>query len=690
MNYCEANNILSEEQNGFRPDRSCVDNIYILSELIQTRNAEKLKTFLCFIDLKKAYDVVFREGLWKQLYNCGIKGKILNILMNLYKDTKSTVKINNQYSEFFNIARGVRQGCVLSPLLFSIFIDGLVKEIKKLNAGINIDYMNLSLLLYADDIVLISDNADKLQLMLKTIYEYSYKWRFEINMKPDKTAIMMFNCDTVDKQIQFKTGNNLIFITNHYCYLGVDIYSPWSWNKMKERCVMKARKNMYIIWGMGIKAGITSINTSETIYKALVRTQLEYAAQVWGAVVNEWKAGEQVQSDMGKLILHCPTNINAEVISGELGWESIKDRHILLRLRWWAKLLTMKQSRWPFIIYQYARNKYLQSLDQCVYLQDKHIINWCSDTHTCMINIGIHQDWDRDQIENRVNFISVMEKQLQENMQSNWKSIILHKSKLRTYRLIKDNVCKELYLDNSVTPIKSKLNKELLIGTYIMTMLRSGTNELAIEIDRRNLTPINKRFCRYCKANHIVINEHQMNMFNLPCNRKVVIDNNYREYGDANIYGNVEVNSIPIEDEFHFILDCKAYAEQRQLLYEQILSISNKKVDLYSMASRVQRMKIILGNTNIYKQLSIYLSKEIIMKIIDKCKLFCFHCMKIRNNFNYKSINEQNNVSTCMEESDYNNINNDNFNNINDVDVINDYDIDINEYMNEIENIICS
>jgi len=64
--------------------------------------------------------------------------------------------------------------------------------------------------------------------------------------------------------------------------------------------------------------------------------------------------------------------------------------------------------------------------------------------------------------------------------------------------------------------------------------------------------------------------------------------------------------------------------------------------------------------------------------------------MKIRNNFNYKSINEQNNVSTCMEESDYNNINNDNFNNINDVDVINDYDIDINEYMNEIENIICS
>ena len=275
-------------------------------------------------------------------------------------------------------------------------------------------------------------------------------------------------------------------------------------------------------------------------------------------------------------------------------------------------------------------------------------------------------------------------------MQSNWKSIILHKSKLRTYRLIKDNVCKELYLDNSVTPIKSKLNKELLIGTYIMTMLRSGTNELAIEIDRRNLTPINKRFCRYCKANHIVINEHQMNMFNLPYNRKVVIDNNYREYGDANIYGNVEVNSIPIEDEFHFILDCKAYAEQRQLLYEQILSISNKKVDLYSMASRVQRMKIILGNTNIYKQLSIYLSKEIIMKIIDKCKLFCFHCMKIRNNFNYKSINEQNNVSTCMEESDYNNINNDNFNNINDVDVINDYDIDINEYMNEIENIICS
>ena len=703
MNYCEKNNILSEEQNGFRPDRSCVDNIYTLSELIETRNAEKMKTFLCFIDLKKAYDVVFREGLWKKLYECGIKGRILNTLMNLYKETKSAVKVNNQYSEFFYITRGVRQGCVLSPLLFSIFIDGLVKEIKKLNEGINIDHMNLSLLLYADDIVLISDNAEKLQLMLNTIHEYSYKWRFEINMKQDKTAIMMFKCDQKDRQFQFTIGNNVVSISNHYCYLGVELSSPWSWTTMRDRCALKARKNMYIVWGMGIKAGIASVATSETVYRALVRSQLEYAAQVWGAVTNEWKAGEQVQAEMGKLILHCPTNTNAEVIRGELGWESIRDRHRLLRMRWWAKLVSMKQSRWPFIVYQYARNKYLQSLDQCIYLQDKHTVNWCSNTHTCMINMGIHRYWDNDQIESecRKMFISMLEKQLQESQQVDWRTSIRDKPKLRSYRLIKEDLCREQYLDNSMNNMnrvnyKSKLNKQLLIGTYIMTMLRSGTNELSIETDRRNCIPINKRVCRYCKANEIVIDKNQLKLFNLPCNRKTNNDhsnnNNYRAHGDANIYANVGLNCTPIEDEFHFLLDCPAYAEQRQLLYEQILSITNKQLDLYSINSRVQRMKVILGNANIYKQLNIYLRKEIIMNIIDKCKLFCFHSMKVRNNFNYKNILKQNNVNNVKKQIEYNNDNNndnDDVSDNNDSNVINDSDIEINEYMNEIENIIC-
>lgn len=64
----------------------------------------------------------------------------------------------------------------------------------------------------------------------------------------------------------------------------------------------------------------------------------------------------------------------------------------------------MEQARWPFIVYQYARNKYMESLDQCKYAQDKPINNWCNDTHTCMINVGIHKYWDDDHVDSAGDF----------------------------------------------------------------------------------------------------------------------------------------------------------------------------------------------------------------------------------------------------------------------------------------------
>ena len=122
MNFCKMKNILSEEQLGFIPGNRTSDAHLILHNLIQDychKKGEKL--FSCFIDFSKAFDSIPRDILLRKLLACGITGKFFNILKNVYTSDKCKVKAGNNLSETFKINKGVRQGCILSPLLFNIF-----------------------------------------------------------------------------------------------------------------------------------------------------------------------------------------------------------------------------------------------------------------------------------------------------------------------------------------------------------------------------------------------------------------------------------------------------------------------------------------------------------------------------------------------------------------------------------------
>ena len=95
-------------------------------------------------------------------------------------------------TEMFDLQTGVRQGCVMSPVLFSFFINGLAKEIKRKAQGVQIGEDRVTLLLYADDIVLLAETQKDLQDMLDIVTSYSKKWRFRVNPKKGKSEVMIF------------------------------------------------------------------------------------------------------------------------------------------------------------------------------------------------------------------------------------------------------------------------------------------------------------------------------------------------------------------------------------------------------------------------------------------------------------------------------------------------------------------
>ena len=173
--WTESNNILEEEQNGFRKGHSTVDHLVSFANLIESRKLRKLDTFVAYIDFSAAYDRINRNFLWQKLECLGLNGNIMNAVKSLYCNVECCVKLgsSNLTTEWFNVNSGLRQGCLVLPLLFNIYINDLAKTIKQECNGIRLHGDNkVCLMMYADDIVFVSESEEELQGMLSTLEKW--------------------------------------------------------------------------------------------------------------------------------------------------------------------------------------------------------------------------------------------------------------------------------------------------------------------------------------------------------------------------------------------------------------------------------------------------------------------------------------------------------------------------------------
>ena len=123
--FCKVLNNRLVGQAGFRVNRSCMDNVYTLNEIVQGRLKEDKETYAFFLDVQKAYDTVWRDGLWLKLWDMGVKGRMWRVVKKMYEASRSAVFLEGEKSAVFRLEQGVAQGCSLSPILFSVFINDM-------------------------------------------------------------------------------------------------------------------------------------------------------------------------------------------------------------------------------------------------------------------------------------------------------------------------------------------------------------------------------------------------------------------------------------------------------------------------------------------------------------------------------------------------------------------------------------
>ncbi len=160
------------------------------------------------------YDNVNRDCLWFKLQNLGVKGRFLSAIKSLYEDVKCSVRINDMLTPWFTVTKGVKQECVISPTLFSTYVNDLAEELKCLNCGIDIDGVILAVLLFADDVAILAPTAEAMQRMLDVVDAWCRRWRLSLNQ--GKTKIVHYRPPSFPQSDYF-----YVEIVSQYKYLGL-------------------------------------------------------------------------------------------------------------------------------------------------------------------------------------------------------------------------------------------------------------------------------------------------------------------------------------------------------------------------------------------------------------------------------------------------------------------------------------
>ena len=121
-----ADRILPEFQCGFRKGRGCIDMIFVARQLIEKVREHNEALYILFVDLKKAYDSIPRQSLWKALEKCGVPPRMLAVVKSFHEGMHAEVRIGSDTTEKFEVRNGLRQGCTIAPLLFNIYFSGVV------------------------------------------------------------------------------------------------------------------------------------------------------------------------------------------------------------------------------------------------------------------------------------------------------------------------------------------------------------------------------------------------------------------------------------------------------------------------------------------------------------------------------------------------------------------------------------
>ncbi|KAI5728841.1 hypothetical protein M8J77_021978 [Diaphorina citri] len=220
----QIENSLSETQMGFRAGKGCRDALTVMRILLEKNINKDKDVFVAFIDYEKAFDNINHEKLIKILQKINIPKPDIRLIVSLYWGQNGKVRTSTGTSEEFQILKGVRQGCIISPLLFNVYAEQIIKEaFQGVQLGISLNGRIINNLRYADDLVLLANTKQDLVTLLENLHESSIKYNMKINI--NKSKVMLVSKKANRRTPKIEIDNQTLEGVNNYKYLGANISS---------------------------------------------------------------------------------------------------------------------------------------------------------------------------------------------------------------------------------------------------------------------------------------------------------------------------------------------------------------------------------------------------------------------------------------------------------------------------------
>ena len=357
--WVERNSLLSECQAGFRKGYSTIDNIFCLTSVAKSYLARGKKLYALFVDFKSAFDTVERNALFYKLSNLGMSRKMLNIIQSLYRNNEAQVWDGKNFSESFETEIGVKQGCLLSPLLFALYLNDLVAA---LPGGITFNNAEIKTLMYADDIVILAETSYALQRMINKLQDYCVSWGLTVNIS--KTKVMIFRKSSgryAREEKWFLNGQELEKV-RQYKYLGMQLTHNLQFRTHLAQKLNKSKIAINTTWKSFLCRKDVPHSAKFKLFEAAVRSIMGYGAEVWG--VYGWEEVEKLLWYFLKKLFHLPKNSPKYMLHIETGLSSLCLSTLQSHFRYVNRVMSMSDQRLPKIIASYLLETKSQFFEQ--------------------------------------------------------------------------------------------------------------------------------------------------------------------------------------------------------------------------------------------------------------------------------------------------------------------------------------
>ena len=523
VKFCTEKNTIPNNQIGFKKGSRPTDHILTLKTLIEKyATGSKRYLYSCFVDFKSAFDTVPRDALMYKLLRADIGGSFLKTIQSLYKPegVKFSVK-TNRASKPFSSSIGVKQGCILSPLLFNLYTRDIPDIFNESCDPVALNGTILNCLMYADDLVLLSQSAKGLQNCLNSLEAFCKEWGLRINIQ--KTKVMIFNKSGQKiKKYNFSILHEELTIADSYCYLGILFTISGNFKLACERLCDQASKAIFRLKQLDVKGNIT---VALKLFNCLIRPILLYGSEVWGPYYSLGLSEENLISKCDALpaekifikfcryLLGVRRNSPTQAVRGELGQLGLLTTILPISVKYWFSICERDCSA-------LVKQAYLTSLS---FQSSK---GWASHIGHILRSNQLEETWSNQGSLFKGRDSKLLKKSIQAKFTSSWLKLLpgepqtngqASRSKLRSYALFKTSLNTENYL----------LDASNIDRRREFTRLRISAHKLRIETGRHTRTPVEARLCTQC-------------------------------------------NQQEIEDERHFILACTKYNDQRNKLVQKL------------------------------------------------------------------------------------------------------------------------